>query len=177
MLWNCRKWKAVLVEIIVIAVFKRTMHGSEYIGILFHSCCNILCNISQLFWNIFKNLLVTSVSLHGKVLSNNTMIRMVRSYWPVHRKVFISIFFLSRRIVARNWQKNSLLDEEELLESLQEGLQKQRFINIIFLFCIFPINCDCFPSIKMRLILFHEKWWGIILLFLFSFNSCFLLLL
>ena len=46
-------------------------------------------------------------------------------------------FFFSRRIVAQNWQKNSLLDEEELSGSLQEGLQKQRFINIIFLFGIF----------------------------------------
>ena len=130
--WNCRKGKAVLVEILILLRSSKELwlriHQDSLSFLLF-----ILCNISQLFWNIFKNLLVTSVSLHGKVLSNNAITIMIMIMKGVH---FI-FFFFGSGIVAQNWQKNSLLDEEELSGSLQEGLQKQRLINIIFLFGIF----------------------------------------
>ena len=73
MTWNCRKGKAVLVEILISLQSSKEpwlrIYQDSLSFLLF-----ILCNISQLFWNIFKNLLVTSVSLHGKVLSDNDKI-------------------------------------------------------------------------------------------------------
>ena len=44
--WNCRKGKAVLVEILILLQSSKN-HGSEYIRTLFHSCC--------LFYAIFHS--------------------------------------------------------------------------------------------------------------------------